>query len=390
MNNSYKSGDKMINSQRLKRFFMELVQIDSHSREEREVADYLHAKLESLGAVLTMDDTAEKIGGNCGNMLARLTGSFEDQAESLLFCSHMDTVVPGKGVKPVEEKGIIRSSGDTILGADDKSGIAAILEMLHVLKENDLPFGELEILFTVAEEVGLLGARNFDAKVLKSRRGYFLDSENVAGICVGAPAAYRMRYDVFGHEAHAGLAPEKGISAIEVASRAIQMMPLGRIDEETTANIGVIEGGTATNIVTKQVTMRGEARSHNDEKLEKQVGAMREALKNACAEFSLELDGKRLQARFEETSKLEYKSFRIQEDNPIYQLPARAGAELGLTMVPEVSGGGSDANLFNAKGIESVILGTGMQAVHTVKEYLAFKDLEDCAALLLEMVRIHR
>ncbi|TKJ40306.1 peptidase M20 [candidate division LCP-89 bacterium B3_LCP] len=379
----------MINSQRLKRFFFELVQIDSHSRDEKKVAEYLQDKLERLGAVITMDDTAEKIGGNCGNLLARISGPLEGKVEPLLFCSHMDTVVPGEGVKPVEDDGVIRSSGDTILGSDDKSGIAAILEMLHVLKENDLPFGALEILFTVAEEVGLLGARNFDTSVLKSKRGYFLDSEYVSKISVGAPAAYRMRYEIFGHEAHAGLAPEQGISAIQVAAKAINNMPMGRIDSETTANIGVIEGGTATNIVTKQVILRGEARSHNDKKLEEQVAAMRKAIQDAVDSSWIELDGKRIQAHFEEATKREYISFRIPESSLSYQLPQKAGKAIGLEMEPEISGGGSDANIFNEKGIESLIIGTGMQAVHTVKEHISFKDMENCANLLINMIQLH-
>ncbi|MBU0519568.1 M20/M25/M40 family metallo-hydrolase [bacterium] len=380
----------MINPERLQRFFLDLVQIDSHSREEKDVADYLRAHLESLGAIVTMDDTAEIIGGNCGNILTRITGPLEDRVEPLLFCAHMDTVVPGKGVKPVIDGGVIRSSGETILGSDDKSGIAAILEMLYVLKEDSIPFGEIEILFTVAEEVGLYGARNFDTSVLKSKRGYFLDTEEVAQVGIAAPAAYRMTYKIFGKEAHAGLAPEKGISAIQVAAKAIQNMPLGRIDAETTANIGVIEGGSATNIITPVVTLRGEARSHSDEKLELQVEAMRQALKKATEEAIITVDGKKFQSKFEETSKREYKSFHISEDSATYKLVAKAGEALGLKMGREVSGGGSDANIFNEKGIESVIVGTGMTDVHTVKEHIKISDLEDCTKLILKMVELHR
>lgn len=381
---------ELVKPERLKRFFLDLVKIDSHSREEKEVAKYVKAHLEKLGAMITIDNTAEEIGGNSGNLLARISGTLEGKVEPLLFCAHMDTVVPGKGVKPIEADGIIRSSGDTILGSDDKSGVAAILEMLHILQDNDIPFGELEILFTVAEEVGLLGARHFDMSILKSKKGYFLDSENVNEICVGAPAAYRMTYRVFGHEAHAGLAPEQGISAIIVASKAIQNMPLGRIDSETTANIGVIEGGLATNIIPKLVTLRGEARSHNDKKLEKQVQAMRSAFEKAVDSSEITLDGKRVKARFEEESKLEYKSYCIPESSPTYQLAAEAGRKIGLKMVSDISGGGSDANLFNEQGIESIVLGTGMQAVHTVKEYIRFEDLVNCAKLITNIIKLHK
>lgn len=378
----------MVNSKRLKGFFLDLVHIDSHSREEKEVAAYIKTHLEALGVDVVMDDTGEKIGGNCGNLFARLTGPLTGKVEPLLFCAHMDTVVPGKGVKPVEKNGVIYSSGDTVLGADDKSGIAALLEMVHVLKENSLPYGEIELLFTVAEEIGLMGAKNFDTTILKSKRAYFLDTENANFIGVGAPSAYRMTYRVFGLEAHAGLSPEKGMSAILVAAKAIQAMPLGRIDSETTANIGVIEGGTATNIVPKLVSMRGEARSHNDAKLELQVKAMNQAFDRAIEATSTIIDDQEVRARVEETRNLEYKAFSISRDRPIYQLAAKAGSEAGLKMVPEVSGGGSDANIFNAKGIESVVLGTGMQDPHTVKEHIRFQDLQNCTEVILNMTRL--
>lgn len=379
----------MINENRLKGSFLDLVKIDSHSREEKEVAQYVKNHLEALGVKVSMDDAAEKIGGNCGNLLARLSGPLAGKVEPLLFCAHLDTVTPGKGVKPVEEKGVIRSSGDTILGADDKSGLAVMLELVHVLKEDSIAFGEIELLFTVAEEVGLFGARNFDVSVLKSKRAYFLDTENVNMVGVGAPSAYRMTYKIHGQEAHAGLAPEKGISAIKVASEAICDMPLGRIDEETTANIGVIEGGTATNVVPKMVTIRGEARSHNDAKLERQVKAMREAFDRAAKSATITVEGKTIEARIEETRNLEYKAFRISEASPAYQLAFKAGKESGIEMEPEVSGGGSDANIFNARGIESVILGTGMQEPHTVKEFIRVQDLLKSANLVVNMVRLH-
>jgi tripeptide aminopeptidase len=376
----------MINAKRLKGFFLDLVKIDSISREEKDVAAYIKTHLEALGMVVVMDDTGEKIGGNCGNLFVRIQGPKAGQVEPLLLCTHMDTVVPGKGVKPVEENGIIHSSGDTILGADDKSGVAAMLELCHVIKENNLPCGEIELLFTVAEEIGLMGARHFDTSILKSKRAYFLDTESISSIGVGAPSAYRMTYRIFGNEAHAGLEPEKGLSAILVAAKAIQAMPLGRIDQETTANIGSIEGGTATNIVPKLVTIRAEARSHNPDKLESQVEAMRKAFDHAAETTTVKVNNHILKGRIEETRSLEYHGFRIPESSATYQLAFKAGVELGLKMEPEVSGGGSDANIFNAKGIESVLLGTGMQEPHTVRECIRFDDVLSCAKLLVSMV----
>ncbi len=380
----------MINPDRLRDIFLDLVKIDSHSREELDVARYVQEQLHRFGIDVVMDDAGEKISGNCGNLLARFQGSLAGKVEPILFCAHLDTVVPGKGVQPIEVDGVIRAAGDTILGADDKSGVAAMLELVHVLKENAIPYGEIEFLFTVAEEIGLMGAKHFDTARLHSKRAYFLDTENVNNICIGAPSAYRMTYRVHGQEAHAGLAPEKGLSAILVASRAIQSMPLGRIDSETTANIGSIEGGSATNIIPKLVTMKGEARSHNQAKLEAQVLKMRRALDQAAQSSQIRVDGKTLQARIEEDRSLEYKAFRVSENSRTYRLAASAGAELGLKMEPEISGGGSDANIFNERGIESVVIGTGMQEPHTVQEYIKTEDLYNCARLILNIVAQNR
>jgi tripeptide aminopeptidase len=377
----------MINAERLKQIFLDLVRIDSHSREEKDVANYISKRLKTLGIASTQDNAGKEIGGNCGNLLARLPAVRGGKAEPMLFCAHMDTVVPGKGVKPVEEFGVFRSSGDTILGADDKSGVAVMLELAHVLKENDLPHGEIELLVTVAEEIGLLGAKAFDTSKLNSKRAYFLDSEYVHSIGVGAPSAYRMVYTVQGQESHAGIAPEKGLSAILVAAKAIHGMPLGRIDFETTSNIGSIEGGTATNIIPKLIVMHGEARSHNAKKLEVQVTAMRQSFERAIEATSAIIDGEMVRATVEESRSLEYQAFRIPESSRTYQLVYKAGAAAGMKMEPEISGGGSDANIFNAKGIESLVLGTGMMEPHTVKEFIKFDDMLNAAQLILSMVQ---
>jgi tripeptide aminopeptidase len=197
-----------------------------------------------------------------------------------------------------------------------------------------------------------------------------------------------MTYRVHGQEAHAGIAPERGLSAILVAAKAIQGMPLGRIDSETTSNIGSIEGGTATNIIPKLVTLRGEARSHNANKLETQVDLMRKSFERAAEATSTIVDGEVIRAQIEEIRNLEYQSFRVPETSKTYQLAVKAGIDLGMKMYSEVSGGGSDANIFNAKKIESVVLGTGMMEPHTVKEYLRFEDLLNSAKLVVNMVRM--
>ncbi|MGH9903269.1 MAG: M20/M25/M40 family metallo-hydrolase, partial [Pyrinomonadaceae bacterium] len=260
----------MINQERIKNLLLELVRIDSVSRREREVAERVRAYCEELGAEVEIDDAGEKVGGNTGNVIARFRGTIPD-AEPIMMSAHMDTVVPGEGVKPVVEGDIIRSDGTTVLGGDDKSGIAVILETIRCLKEQNIPHTDIEAVFSICEEVGLLGAKHVDVSRLRSKYGLVFDSDDPGFLFTKGPSADHMEFKIHGLESHAGVAPESGISAIRIAAEAIAGMKLGRIDEETTANIGVIEGGKATNIVTNLVTVRGEARSLSDEKLEAQT-----------------------------------------------------------------------------------------------------------------------
>ena len=231
----------MINSQRLSHNFIKFVQIDSISREEAQIADVLTTMLEQRGATVTMDDAGKVIGGNCGNLVAKFKGTVD--AEPLLLSGHMDTVEPGRGVKVVFENGVFRSDGTTILGSDDKSALAIIFEVLDIIKEKQLPHPPIDVVFTVAEEVGLLGAKAFDLSMIDAKIGYILDSTDRDGIVTRAPAANRFTIKIHGKDAHAGAFPENGINAISVASRAISGLQLGRIDSETTCNIGMIHGG---------------------------------------------------------------------------------------------------------------------------------------------------
>src|SRR5919107_5243428 len=250
----------MINQERIKNLLLEFVQIDSHSRKEREIAERIKKYCEEMGAEVEIDDAGEKVGGNTGNVIASFPGTIPG-AEPIMMSAHMDTVVPGEGVRPVVEGDIIRTDGTTVLGGDDKSGCAVIVETIRCLQENNIPHAPIEAVFSICEEVGLLGAKHVDVSKLKSKYGLVFDSHDPGFLFTKGTSANHMEWKIYGLESHAGVAPEAGISAIKIAAEAISEMKLGRIDEETTANVGVIEGGEATNIVTNYVYLKGEARS---------------------------------------------------------------------------------------------------------------------------------
>ncbi len=378
----------MIDRDRLVNRFLELVQIDSLSKKEREIALRLKGELEALGADVTIDDAGEKVGGSVGNVIATFKGN-TPSAPPILLSAHMDTVVPGEGVKPIVEGDIIRSDGTTILGGDDKSGIAVILEAIRILKEKHLPHGDIEVVFTICEELGLLGAKHFDASRLRSRFGLVLDCDQLSSLITRAPAAYRIAFKVHGLEAHAGVCPERGISAIRVASEAIAAMRLGRIDGETTANIGVIQGGLATNIVPNLVVVKGEARSLDLAKLEAQVEHMRACFQEAASRHRLMLEGRTIEARVEEEIVNDYPRMNVPEGSRVIQLVKQAAEKLGLQIQTAATGGGCDANIFNGHGMEVVNLGTGMREIHTVKEYLEVEEMVRATQLVLEVLQLN-
>jgi len=368
----------MINQERIVKEFMELVRIDSETRNEREIADILKRKLNNLGLSVIEDDAGTKIGGNAGNIIANLPGNKEEL--KLLFSSHMDTVQPGKSVLPLIENGIIKSEGDTILGADDKAGISAILEMLRVLKEENIEHGPIQIIFTVAEEGGLNGAKNIETNIINADVAFVLDSSGSAGhIVVQGPAQNQLEASIKGKSAHAGLAPEEGINAIQIAARGIARMKIGRIDEETTANIGVIKGGKATNIVPDRVDLEGEARSLNRDKLNKQSQHMVECLERAVKEL-----GGKAQINVE----LNYPEISLSEDEKVIIIAKEAAKNLGFSVSLDKTGGGSDANIFNGYGIPTANLGCGMEKVHTTEEFITVENLVKNAHYLVEIVKV--
>jgi len=376
----------MINRKRLAETFKFLVQIDSVSKEEGVIANEIKKILESLGAETFVDNAGDKIGGNSGNLIAKFKGN--TQVPPLLLNAHMDTVEPGRGVSAVLENGTFTSDGTTILGADDKSAIAILLETLNILKENNLQYGPLELVFTVCEEIGLQGAKHLDLSAVTATYGFALDSTDTEGIVTRAPSANHLEFTIHGKDAHAGAAPEKGINAISLASKAIANLELGRIDQETTCNIGIIEGGIATNIVPSLVKVKGEVRSHNEEKLNKITNKIVFSF-NEVIENYKKINPNDELPRVEINIGKDFARTHIPDDHPVIKLATRAAENLGRKMVTKTTGGGADANIFFEKGIYTGVLGTGMRDMHTVRESVKLDDMVRTAELLLEIIRLH-
>lgn len=371
----------MVNQQRLVEEFIALVQVDSETKHEAEIARVLKERFGALGLQVEEDNSSAKSGCEGNNLLFTLPATADAKdAPTIYFTCHMDTVVPGKGVKPqVGADGVIRSDGTTVLGSDDKAGIAAMLELVRVLEEEKIPHGIIKFVITAGEESTLLGSRNMEPGWVKADFGYAIDSNGeVGGIAVAAPFQSKVYITVKGKTAHAGVSPEKGISAITVAAKAVARMPLGRIDKETTANFGTFFASGETNIVTEKVELIGEARSLVKEKLLAQLDAMKSACESACSEMGASCD-----FRYE----LMYPGYKFDETAPHVKLAMNAAEAIGLTPNLFHSGGGSDANLFNGQGIPTVNLSVGYQAIHTVNEYIAVSDLVKVAELVVEISR---
>ncbi|MBO8170600.1 MAG: M20/M25/M40 family metallo-hydrolase [Bacillaceae bacterium] len=367
----------MIHQDRLLEEFLQLVQVDSETGEERDICDLLKHKFSELGLEVVEDNAAEKTGHGSGNLIMTLPGT--TKGPTILFTSHMDTVSPGKGIKPQVKDGYVVSDGTTILGSDDKAGLAAILEGIRVIKENHMKHPTLQVVITVGEESGLVGSRALDPSMLQADFGYALDSNGKVGdIMTAAPTQARIKAVVYGKAAHAGVNPEDGISAIQVASRAISRMPLGRIDRETTANIGRFEGGKATNIVPDRVDILAEARSLDAFKMQQQVKRMKEAFESAAREA-----GTRADVEVE----IMYPGYRFDESEPVVQKAADALKKVGRKPRLLRSGGGSDANVFSGYGIPTVNLAVGYENIHTTDEKMPLEELYKTAELVVELMK---
>jgi tripeptide aminopeptidase len=381
------AGDLMkLDGERLATLFTALCEIDSPSQREGRVAAYLRTLFarEFPAAMVSEDQSAAATGADCGNLLVRFEGGLP--LTPVFFCCHMDTVQPGEGIRVRRDGSLFTSAGETVLGGDDKSGIALLIEVMRALRDEGRPHGPVEFVFTTCEEIGLLGAKHFDPARLRAAMGYALDSTGTNQVIIGAPAANQIEVAIKGLAAHAGLNPEQGIDAIRLAAAAVATMPLGRLDEESTANIGLIAGGTATNIVPDAVSLRGEVRSHAEAKLEAHTRRMEEHFARAVAEWRDEtgLISARPSLLFEASR--QYPALKLsRKDEVVLRIEAASG-RLGRPLNYIVAGGGSDANIFNGFGLKTAILGTGMQKVHTTAEQISLGDMLQTAELAYKLV----
>ncbi len=362
------------------RLFLELAALPSPSGEERAVADCVRAYLRDLGLDVDEDDAGLRIDSSIGNLLCRVEGT--GGGTPLFFCAHLDTVPPDGPVEPVLEHGVVHNGARTILGADNKAAVASMLEATRRLVVENRPHGGIELLFTPKEEVGLRGAEAFDETRLKARIGYVYDHAGPVGeVILGAP--YQCKLDVVfrGRAAHSGMYPEEGRSAIAAAARAIADLRLGRLDEETTANVGQIEGGTARNIVPDRCSFWAEARCHDEQKLSELIEEMLETVT-----FAAQLGECDVETKVEPAAR----GYRFRREDAPVRLAAAALERTGFQPSYGLSGGGADANVFNDRGLQCVNLANGMMDIHTPDERISVEDLERMVEVTLSLVEVAR
>jgi tripeptide aminopeptidase len=356
--------------------FIELAELPSPPGGERAVADLVIRYVGDLGLEIDEDDAGDRIGSSAGNLLCRLPA--RDGGMPLFLCAHLDTVPPEGPIEPVVDDGVVRNAAGTILGADNKAAVAVMLDAVRRVLNEGRPHGGIELLFTPKEEVGLQGAFAFDHRRLEARVGYVYDQAAPIGeIVIGAPSAQSMRARFHGRAAHSGMYPEEGRSAIAAASRAIADLRLGRIDEETSANVGVIEGGTAPNIVPEWCTFVAEARSHDEAKLADLVQEMLDAFAFAAgvAECEVETEVQR-----------SYRGYRFRRDEPVVAIARAALERSGYETRLVQSGGAADANVFNERGLACLNLANGMANIHTPDESIAVDDLGAMVDVTLALI----
>lgn len=352
--------------------FLDLVQIDSPSLREGKVAQRLTAELQALGFTVHSDEAGKLLGGETGNLIALLDG--DKSRQTVMLAAHMDTVQPGEGVKPrLDAEGVVWSDGQTVLGADDKAGVTAVLAAVRELVTSNRPHGPIQVVFTIGEEIGLQGVKNLNPSTLRASVGLSLDSGGEIGtVVVAGPAQVRWEATVHGKAAHAGVAPEKGISAIRVAALAVAKMPHGRIDAETTVNIGSFVGEGPNNVVRDHVRLVGEARSRSSHKLQQALHDIEQAFL-----FAASATGAKAVFSWETM----YDGFRFEADAPVRQMIESALQSEGFPPRPVESGGGSDANVFTAHGVPTINIGIGYEDIHSTNEHIRLSDIEKAARI---------
>ena len=362
--------------------FLELCALPSPSGSERAVADRVCAYLSELGLEWDEDDAADRLDGDTGNVYCRLPPTNGGAGTPIFLCAHTDTVPPEAPIDPVVDDGVVRNGAGTILGSDNKAAVVVLLEAVRRILDEQRDHAGIELVFTAQEEVSLRGAAAFDRTRLVATTGYVYDQGAPIGeIVLGSPHARLLDFRFHGRAAHAGMHPEDGRSAIAAASRAIADFRLGRVDEETSANVGVISGGTARNVVPEWCTFTAEVRS-NDER--KTVELVREMLESAAFAASL------ADCEVESEVRPSFPGYRFRESDAPVRMAARALEQAGYTPSYALSGGGADANVFNARGLQCVNLANGMTDIHTPAERIAVADLEGMVEVTLALVEVAR
>jgi tripeptide aminopeptidase len=350
--------------ERLHETFVRLCEIRSPTGEEREVADTVAAELRALGVEVSEDDAAGQAEAGAGNLLARLPGRSDRWA---MFCAHLDTVPHRGQVEVVEDEGVFRSRGETILGADNKAAVAVFMELVASHAEDPPPVG-IELVLTVAEEQGLRGAKAFDVSQLRSEVGFVLDHAGPVGqVIVTTPTQQRLHADFHGVEAHAGIRPEAGSNAIAAAAAAVARMELGRLDPATTANVGRIDGGTACNVVPGHCWIQGETRSLEARRAAEVAAQMADACTWGASEHGCDVD-----IGLEEL----FRGYEVPPSSRALDLAEEGLRSVGLEPVRVAIGGGSDANALRLNGFDCILLANGTEAVHTADERVTGRDLE--------------
>ena len=358
----------MINRDRLVKTFCDIAKIDSPSGEEEEMAKDISSRLESLGFTTMRDDY--------GNLVAT-----DGRPNPILLSAHLDTVEPGRGIKPSVDGDKIVSDGTTILGGDCKAGVSAILEALESVIEDGIEFHPVELAFTREEEIGLVGARNLDFSLITAKEAIVFDGEGpVSQITASSPTYIGFDIEITGRAAHAGVEPEKGLSAIRIASEIITRLPQGRLDETTTVNVGTIEGGTVRNAVPESTTIRGEFRSTNLETLDELRVQITDAVKEVEKLFP--------EATIDNHLHVEFETYTLTDEDPATMRVKKTLRGLGLEPTMKPSGGGTDGNVFRLNGISSVVVGMADHGMHTVREYVTIPDLVDAAHLCEALIRV--
>ncbi len=368
----------MVNETRLVDLFQKLCMINAPALAERDVVDWTKKHLTSLGLEVDEDNAGQEIGGNAGNVIAKLPAT-QNGLPRIFLSAHFDTVEPTAGLVIEERDGVFYSASDTILGGDDKGGMAPAIEAVQCLVESGEPHGDIYLLLTVSEEIGLKGAAALKINDLELDYGYVLDTGPPVGTFVNKTAYHdSLQVHIKGKPAHSGKFPEEGISAIQVMADAISGMNLGRIGPETTANIGLVEGGTAVNVVCPFVKLRGEARSTSAEEVDKQIDHMIQRFEEAARKWGaqVEIDHHR-----------HYDAYEVSAEHACVAAAVAAAKNMGFSGDLRTTLGGSDANVFNAKGVSCIVVATGMDKIHTHDEFISRKDLVATAELTLEIIR---